>query len=213
MSAGDFELLQKSAVDVSRETFDILKKFESELRRWSSRINLVSQGTLDEIWKRHICDCAQLPALKPDASSWLDLGSGGGLPGLVVAIMIRERPGARVDLVESNRKKASFLSSMAGHFSLPVHVHAKRMSDAEGLTPEPDIVTARALASLPDLLDLASFWLLGGATGLFQKGREYQVEIEQSAARWHFDLVQHASKSEPGGVILEISGLKPAGDR
>ncbi len=213
MSARDFELLQKSAVDVSRETFDILKKFESELRRWNSRINLVSQGALDALWARHICDCAQLPALKPGASQWLDLGSGGGLPGLVIAIMIRERPGARVDLVESNRKKASFLSSMAGHFSLPVHVHAKRISDVCGSIPEPEIVTARALASLPDLLDLASFWLTRGATGLFQKGREYQVEIEQSAARWHFDLIQHASKSDPGGVILEISGVKPAGDR
>jgi 16S rRNA (guanine527-N7)-methyltransferase len=213
MSDRDFGFLKNSAVDVSRETFDILKNFESELRRWNSRINLISENTVDNLWRRHICDCAQLPALKPNAVHWLDLGSGGGLPGLVIAIMIRHQPNARVDLVESNRKKASFLTHIGGLLKLPIQVHGTRIGDATHGVPQPEIVTARALASLTDLLDLADFWITRGATGLFQKGRDYQLEIEQSAARWQFDLIQHASKSEPGAMILEISGLKPAGDR
>jgi 16S rRNA (guanine527-N7)-methyltransferase len=211
MSETEFGTLQDFAGDVSRETFDILKKFESELRRWNSRINLVAQSTVDDLWRRHICDCAQLARLKPAAKRWLDLGSGGGLPGLVIAAMIRERAGAMVELVESNRKKAAFLTHAAGLLGLPARVHARRIGAVHDLAANPEIVTARALAPLDELLELSSHWLCRGAVGLFQKGRDYRLEIEQSAARWQFDLVQHRRKLDRDGMILEISGLKAAG--
>lgn len=211
MSDKDFRSLLEFAGDVSRETFDILKNYESEIRRWNSRINLVGQSTIDDLWRRHICDCAQLARLKPEAAHWLDLGSGAGLPGIVIAIMIREKAGARVELVESNRKKAAFLTHVAGLLGVPAAVHARRISDVHAMVASPQIVTARALAPLDALLDLSAYWLRNGATALFQKGRDYRLEIEQSAARWQFDLIQHRSKSDPDSVILEISQLKIIG--
>lgn len=208
MNDRDYRILCSAAGDVSRETFDTLKRYEQEIRRWNAHINLVSPGSLDELWIRHITDSAQLAVLKPQASRWLDLGSGGGLPGIVLATMIRDRDGARVDLVESNRKKAAFLAQMGGLLGLPVRVHAQRIEDIWEAVEIPQIITARALAPLPRLLELSAFWLERGATALFQKGRDYRLEIEQSSARWHFDLIQHRSRSEPDGIILEISGLR-----
>ena len=208
MSAWDD--LQKATGPVSRETFERLQAFEQLFLKWNRSINLAAPSTLDDVWRRHILDSAQLARIAPAATRWVDLGSGGGFPGLVLAFLLVERPGASVDLVESNRKKASFLQSVIGQFDLPARVVAKRIDDSYGLVFTPEIVTARALAALPNLLDLSAPWLAKGARALFHKGRDYRAEVEESTHRWAFDLVEHSSMTDPYGVILEISDLRPA---
>jgi 16S rRNA (guanine527-N7)-methyltransferase len=193
---------------VSRETYERLIRFESLFRKWAGRINLAAPSTLPHLWSRHILDSAQLAKLAPGATRWLDLGSGGGFPGAVIAILLRDRPGATVDLVESNAKKAAFLKTALGELQAPARVHIARIEAFSGSEEGFEIVTARALAALPSLLELASPWLTGGATGLFHKGRDYRREVEESRDAWHFDLVEHASAVDPEGVILEISGLR-----
>src|SRR5690606_38293964 len=151
--------LQEIAGPVSREPFDCLIGFESEFRKWSARINLAAPSTLDTLWSRHILDSAQIARLEPNALKWLDLGCGGGFPGAVLAILMRDRPGAHNDLVESNNKKAAFLRSVLGSFRAPARVHVARIEDAAVLVNQPEIVTARALAPLSKLLGLAEPWL------------------------------------------------------
>ncbi|WP_376702627.1 16S rRNA (guanine(527)-N(7))-methyltransferase RsmG [Mesorhizobium sp. ISC25] len=208
MSAASWASLQAAAGPVSRETFDRLVEFEAVFQKWNRRINLAAQSTQDDVWGRHILDSAQLARIKPEAKRWVDLGSGGGFPGLVLAFLLAEREGAGIDLVESNRKKASFLQAVVGQFNLPAKVIARRIDDSYPLVPAPQIVTARALASLPALLDLAAPWLTKGSRGLFHKGRDYRAEVAESTQRWSFDLVEHASATDAQGVILEVSDLR-----
>lgn len=204
--SGRYDRLVEVAGPVSRETFEDLVAFESQFQKWSSRINLSAPSTLGDAWERHILDSAQLFKLAPEAPVWVDLGSGGGFPGLVLAFLLRERSGGRINLIESNRKKAAFLQAMTGQFDLPAHVHAKRVEDCHDLAAE--IVTARAVAPLSALLGMAAPWLSGGATGLFHKGRDYQSELAESAQRWSFDLIERKSMIDPQGVILEIRNLR-----
>lgn len=177
-------------------------------QNWASRINLVAPSTLGDVWNRHILDSAQLAVIAPDSQRWLDLGSGGGFPGLVMAFLLKERPGGQIDLVESNRKKAGFLQAAVGQFSLPARVRACRIDGEIRGLQQPDVVTARALAPLPELLDLAFPWLSRGATGIFHKGRDYRQEIEESAHSWEYDLLEHRSKIDADSVILEIRSLR-----
>ena len=215
--SGRLTELRHAAGTVSRETLERLETFEAEFRRWSARINLAAPSTLDALWQRHILDSAQLFALKPQALAWLDLGSGGGFPGAVLAILLIERPGGRIELVESNNKKAAFLRTVLSGLGAPAAVHVCRIEEAFARTAASEIVTARALAPLPRLLDLAAPWLArdgAAATALFHKGRDYAAELAESRDGWRFDLVEHTSKIDPAGRILEISGLAridPAG--
>ena len=163
---------------------------------------------MDDVWNRHILDSAQLTGLAPDARHWLDLGSGGGFPGLVIAFLLKDREGAHIELVESSRKKAGFLQAIVGQFGLPAKVHAARIEDVAGRVIEPQVVTARALAPLPLLLELARPWLSGDTVGLFHKGRDYGREVEESTHQWSFDLIEHRSKVDPESVILEIRNLR-----
>jgi len=199
--------LREVAGPVSRETLLGLDAFEIMFRTWASRINLASASTLEELWSRHILDSAQLVPLAPHAMRWLDLGSGGGFPGLVLAFLLKERPGASIELIESNRKKAGFLSAAIGQFSLPARVHAVRIGEEIKGLDTPQIVTARALAPLPELLELAQPWLSTGATGLLHKGRDYEREVQESSHLWQYDLVQHRSKVDADSVVLEIANL------
>lgn len=204
-----FESLQAVAKNVSRETFDALIAFEARFRTWNARINLVSASTLDDLWSRHILDSAQLFRLAPaGAMNWLDLGSGGGFPGLVLALLLKEKPGSRIQLVESNRKKAAFLQTMTGEFNLPAEIFAIRIEDAPAKVRQPDIVTARALASLTQLFNWTSPWVSREAIALFHKGRDYQAEIAESALNWRFDLIEHPSATESAAMILEIKHLQ-----
>lgn len=208
MSEDQYQSLLEAAGPVSRETFEDLKAFESLFLQWAGRINLAAPSTLLDVWSRHILDSAQLWPLATDAKHWLDLGSGGGFPGLILAFLLKEREGGRIDLVDSNRKKTAFLQTAIGQFSLPARVHGQRIGAEIAGLPVPEVVTARALAALPALLELASPWLTKGAKGLFHKGRDYRQEVEESADMWGFDLVEHPSKIDANGVILEISGLE-----
>lgn len=201
------DALQRVCGNVSRETFHRLEAFEARFRQWNARINLVSASTLDDFWHRHVVDSAQLLQFAPEHTrQWLDLGSGGGFPGLVIAFLL---PRGRIAMVESNRKKAAFLSAIVGEFGLPADVYAVRIEDAPVRIEFADVVSARALAPLPDLLSLSAPWLASRATGLFHKGRDYRLEVAESARLWQFDLVEHASATDEEAVILQVNQLRP----
>ena len=200
--------LQQVAGPVSRETFQDLVAFETAFLRWNQVTNLVAPSTLPYLWERHIIDSAQILPIGGDAVSWVDLGSGGGLPGIILAILLKPRAGTMVHLVESNRKKAAFLQSVAGQLELPVRVHAVRIEEAVKIGIEAQIVTARALASLSQLYALSEPWLSRGARALFHKGRDYRREIEETIHNWESDLIEHPSVVEQSSVILEIRSLR-----
>jgi len=202
--------LERVAGPVSRETFESLQAFELAFRRWSARINLAAPSTLPHLWERHVLDSAQLIRLAPTARRWVDLGSGGGFPGAIVAIMMSGRAGAHVDLIESNRKKSAFLQTTLGSLKAPAAVHARRIEECYELALSPDVVTARALAPLPMLLELAQPWMVQGVKAFFHKGRDYLREVEESRDAWGFDLIEHGDKVVGDGVILEISNLRRA---
>ncbi len=208
MSEERFTELCRVAGPVSRETYLRLQQFERQFQRWNRRINLAAPSTIPVLWDRHILDSAQLAGLKPDAKHWLDLGSGGGFPGAIMAILMKDQPGAQCDLVECNRKKAAFLSTVLAELQAPARVHARRIEDVHLTIPVCDIVTARAVAPLPLLLKLAAPWSQSGATCLFHKGRDYLYEVQESRDAWSFDLVEHPGRVDADGVILEIAHIR-----
>lgn len=205
------------AVDVSRETLQRLEIYVDNLLHWQSRFNLVSAATLERLWSRHIADSAQLLELGGDGATWLDLGSGAGLPGLVLAIMLADHPGARVHLVEANAKKCAFLRETARLTGAPVDIHCCRIETLaqEWRFAAPiDIVTARALAPLAKLLGYAEPFIRVGAVGLFPKGRDVERELIEARKCWHISELQHyPSRVEPGGRVLRVGKLrsKPEG--
>jgi 16S rRNA (guanine527-N7)-methyltransferase len=199
--------LQNVAGDVSRETVERLVQFEQKFRHWSARINLAAPSQLGQLWERHILDSAQLARFASETTRWLDIGSGGGFPGAVLAILLGRRPSFHIDLVESNRKKAAFLKTALADND-GATVHPARIEQVYALVKAPEIVTARALAPLPELLGLAAPWLEAGATGLFHKGRDYASEIEEARDAWRFDLIEHRSLVDREGRILEIRNLR-----
>ena len=202
----EYESLRSVTGPVSRETFQLLKGIQTDLLYWNASINLISSSTVADVWHRHILDSAQLFNLMPVSVSWLDLGSGGGFPGLIIAALMRERPGAEIRLVESNRKKCAFLQTMVGKYDLPARVHAVRIEQAPKKSVE--VVSARALAPLTKLLDYSAYWLERDARSLFHKGRDYSAEVAEAVHKWSFDLIEHRSAVDTSGVILEISKLR-----
>lgn len=202
------ESLRRIHPTVSRETVKKLIAFEELFHKWSKAINLASSSTLADLWGRHILDSAQIFPLAEHARHWVDIGSGGGFPGIVTACYLADKPNSHIDLVESAGKKSAFLRTAAGHLKIPARVHGERIETAREKIKNPDVVTARALASLNDLFVLSQPWLCNGAKALFQKGRDYQREIDESRVRWDFDLVEHQSAIDETSVILEISNLR-----
>jgi len=194
------------AFKVSHETIHRLRRYAELLEHWQKTTNLVAPSTLPQVWSRHFADSAQLAALAPEARLWLDLGSGGGFPGLVVAILNSGTPGFRMHLVESNQKKCAFLGQVARATEAPVDIHAMRIEQfaksAQSL--EPDVVSARALAPLPRLLELAEPFLRDETRGLFLKGRETDAEIASALERWTFGGTRHASLTDDDARIVEI---------
>ncbi|MCI5077518.1 16S rRNA (guanine(527)-N(7))-methyltransferase RsmG [Oricola sp.] len=205
----DSEIPSDLLADVSRETLRRLEDYAALYEKWSPRINLTAPSTQNDFWRRHVADSAQILDLAPQACHWVDLGSGGGFPGMVIAILLQDRPEARVELVESNRKKTAFLQAVKAQCAPSVLIHPARIGDVVGRSAAPEIVTARALAALPALLDMTAVWLQAETRALFHKGRGYSAEIEESRARWDFDLVRHESRIDADSVILEISNLRP----
>jgi 16S rRNA (guanine527-N7)-methyltransferase len=191
--------------NVSRETFHRLEIIVSQLVKWQARINLVSPGTMTAIWQRHIADSLQLVALAPDALRWIDLGSGGGFPGLVVAAALVEKPGFRMNLVESNGKKCAFLRETARLAGLPVDVVQGRIEDVVSkLSDRFDVVSARALAPLNILLELAEPLLTNGAIGLFPKGQDVDEELRTATISWNLDANLIHSQTEAAAAIVLV---------
>jgi 16S rRNA (guanine527-N7)-methyltransferase len=188
--------------NVSRETLSQFVCYADLLTKWQEKINLVGPKTLSETWKRHFADSAQLYAHAPDKwSAWLDFGSGAGFPGLVIALLSND-PGRHVHLVESNGKKAAFLREAIRATGAAATVHHQRM---ESLAPfSVDVLSARACASLADLLDYAAPFLLGQPVMLFPKGQDVEDELTSCSKCWNIDLDKFSSQTDPGGVILRI---------
>ncbi|MFL5235993.1 MAG: 16S rRNA (guanine(527)-N(7))-methyltransferase RsmG [Rhizomicrobium sp.] len=194
------------ATGVSRETLARLKAFVGTLADWNARHNLVSRGSLEHVWRRHVWDSAQLGRLVPaSANNLVDLGSGAGFPGLVLAVLLRERPGFRAVLYESIRKKADFLDAAAKSAGAPVEIRCARIEEAS--TEMFDVVTARACAPLIKLVRYAQRFQGPGTTNLFLKGRDIEAELTEAHKYWKMCIVRHASRTDCSGTILEIREL------
>ena len=195
---------------VSRETEARLDRFVALLLDWQRRINLIAPSTEAKLWTRHVADSLQLLALVPDARRWVDLGSGGGFPGLVIACALAETKGAQVHLVESNAKKAAFLREAARVTGVPAVIHATRIEDFVDNAPEGiEVVTARALAPLVDLLGSAYPLIQRGAWGLFPKGQAAASELTEAGKHWKIRASLEVSRTEPLARIIFLRGLEP----
>src|ERR1700704_3613010 len=191
---------------VSRETLARLKIHADMLLDWNARQNLVSEASLADLWHRHFWDSAQLvPHIPTSASSLVDLGSGAGFPGLVIAEILRERQGLRVVLYEATAKKCRFLEAVATRLNLPVEVRQGRIEDA---APEIfDCITARACSPMAKLLAYAQRFWGKKSVALLLKGQNVEVELTESNKSWRMEAIRHQSRSDPSGVILEIREL------
>ncbi len=184
-----------------------LDVFEAMVTETNASMNLVGASTLHEFWNRHVIDSAQLLWFAPGARTWADLGAGAGLPGIVLAILLKQTPGACVHLIESRSKRCGFLMRVAKELALPVEVHNAR---AETLSLAVEVVTARACAPLTQLLGFARPYLAAGARGFFLKGRGAPAEIVEARKRWRLTCNTHPSLTDQSGAILEISDLSLA---
>lgn len=206
----------QAAFGVPRETIERLEIYERILRRWQANaLNLVAPSTLDLIWHRHFADSAQLVAqLSADCGRLLDIGSGAGFPGLVLAIVLAGDPAraaVRITLIDSDQRKAAFLREVARAVAIPVDISGMRVENPEtrAKVGSVDVVTARALAPLGRLLSLAAPYFADGATGLFLKGREVESELEAARADWQLDVVLRPSLTDPGGRIAVVRDPRP----
>ena len=185
--------------DVSRETLERLMILERLVGLWQPRINLIGRSTVPDIWRRHMLDSAQLVEMAPAGATWLDVGSGAGFPGLVIAICA----GARVHLVEADSRKSAFLRETGA----AAEVHNGRIEGVEPLSAE--VVTARAVAPLRRLLDLCSRHIGPSTLCLFPKGRNVDEELTEATKYWNMLLETLPSRSDPSGRILRIRGAAP----
>jgi 16S rRNA (guanine527-N7)-methyltransferase len=200
---------------VSRETTERLDRFVELLLQWQRTTNLIAPSTIPHLWTRHIADSLQLIGLAPEARLWVDVGTGGGFPGLVLACALAGCSGASVHLVESNTKKAAFLREAQRLTGAPASVHAERIEDfAARFEGRPDVVTARAVAPLKSLLGQC-FPLLGksGATGLFLKGQHAELELGEAANAWLINAKLVPSRTDPSGRIIVVRDLERGGVR
>jgi len=188
---------------VSRETLIKLRIYAKYLRRWQRQINLIGKGSLDDLWHRHFLDSAQLWELCCSKRSRLvDLGSGAGFPGMVLSIM----GWPNVELVESNTRKCSFLGEVARVTGASVHITNSRSEDVTAPVLA-DVVTARAVAPLSEILGHCLRWLKPGGVALLHKGVSIERELTQAAKDWTMQLLRHQSQTDPCGVVLEIREL------
>lgn len=191
-----------SVQHVSRETLNArLNAFRAEFMRWSARTNLTSaseRGNLDE---RHIADSLQLLDHASAVESWVDVGTGGGFPGAIVAAAL---PPRTVTMIESNNKKAAFLRAACITMDVDVTVLLERAEAVVARVDPPDVVSARAVASLADLLDMLHPWLCAGTLGLFPKGRSAEAEIAEARVRHDFDVERHSSTVADDSVVLAV---------
>lgn len=199
---------------VSRETQEKLEHFIELFKKWNATTNLVAPSTLKDLWSRHVADSAQIFQLSPRPQHWLDLGSGGGFPGIITAIFLAELNDGWVDLIESSNKKAGFLRVALKETNARGAVHPVRIEKAPSLVGYCDAVSARALADLDTLFGYIEPWALKNDNLIshLNKGRDYEIEVQKARGRWDFDLIRHQSSVEASSVVLEISHLRRKAD-
>jgi 16S rRNA (guanine527-N7)-methyltransferase len=194
---------------VSRETLARLDILVDVLLLWQRATNLVASSTIPRLWTRHVADSLQLLDLAPDGRVWIDLGSGAGFPGLVIACALADTPGAGVHLVESNGKKAAFLREAVRVTGAPAQVHGMRIEAfAPAFPGRADVVTARALAPLTRLLDQSAALLKAGTTGLFPKGQDVDAELTEATKCWNMTFALAPSRTDSRGRIVVLRALE-----
>lgn len=192
--------------NVSRETMARLEVFEQVIRKWNPRINLVSKSSLDNLWLRHIADSVQVFRCAGPADHWVDIGSGGGFPGLIVGILaVDEAPDMKLTLIESDQRKSAFLRNAARECGARVTVISERIERVE--PQNADILSARALADLSLLLEFAERHMAPSGLSLFPKGASWKKEVDNARQRWRFDAEPVTSLTEAEAVILKIKGV------
>lgn len=194
----------KSKFDVSRETLDLLNRYVELIIKWNPKINLVAKSTIDDIWSRHIEDSLQV-YFQADAKcqKWLDIGSGGGLPGIVIAILAKTQDaGFKVELMESDQRKSVFLRTVIRELELPATVVTSRIEAAEPSVA--DILSARALADLSVLLAFSERHLRSGGYCMFAKGKNWQNELKKAQESWHFQYEVFTSITDADAVVLKL---------
>lgn len=201
-----------SVFNVSRETLAALRTYELLLSKWQKSINLVANSTIPDLWQRHMLDSAQLSWLvSAPVRHWVDLGSGGGFPGLVVALLRAHEPDFQMHLIESDQRKSVFLREVVRQTSAPVKVHCLRIEVfAAEFGSLADVVSARALAPLDRLLDWAAPLFGPDTTGLFLKGQGLSDELISARKGWIFNSEVISSRSDPSGSILKVEDLHAA---
>lgn len=195
------------ALNVSRETMEKFAIYAELLKKWNPKINLVAKSTIQNLWDRHIYDSVQFfDLINKDSKKWVDIGSGGGFPGIILAIMAAELPSSpEVLLVESDQRKAVFLRTVLRETEVSAKVLTSRIEETPPL--KADVLTARALADLPKLLQFADLHLANTGTALFAKGANWKKELSEARLAWQFECKPAKSKTDPDAVILQIQGL------
>ena len=194
---------------VSRETEARLDRYLDLLREWQAKSNLVSPSTLPNLWTRHVADSLQLLMIAPSARIWVDLGSGGGFPGVVLACALAETPDAMVHLVERNAKKAAFLREALRITHSPGTVHLADIGDCvDRITNPVDCVTARAVAPLHQLIGFAEPLVKRGAKALLLKGQDVEAELTEATKYWKIDPHLHSSRTGGHGWIVELDRIE-----
>ncbi|WP_146347666.1 16S rRNA (guanine(527)-N(7))-methyltransferase RsmG [Falsiphaeobacter marinintestinus] len=199
-----FEAL--SDLNVSRETFERMEIFADLLQKWNPKINLVSRNSMSDLWIRHIKDSVQVFRCVQSIGHWVDLGSGGGFPGTIVAIMAAsEAPRLKVTLVESDQRKSAFLRTAARETGVGCQVISKRIEQVPELKAQ--VLSARALADLTTLLGFAEQHLDENGIALFPKGATWEKELAEARRHWQFEATPVKSLTESEAVILKIKGV------
>lgn len=193
-------------IDVSRETVARLDHFEDLLRRWNPKINLIAPSTIPQIRQRHIDDSLQIAAhVQPEDGLWADIGSGGGLPGIILAIAFADRPVDFV-LVESDQRKSTFLRTAIRELDLPkARVVTARIEEADPLNAA--YLSARALAPMPRLMPYLRRHLAQNGQAWLMKGEQWQAELEEARRSWKFNDEAFPSQTQSGAAIIKISGV------
>jgi 16S rRNA (guanine527-N7)-methyltransferase len=194
-------------IGANPEAMADLERFRERLEDANQSMNLVGPSTLSQFWLRHALDSAQLLNIAPDARVWADLGAGAGFPGLVLAILLKGRPRARVHLIDSLSKRCRFLQAVTDELKLPAEVHDAR---AEDLSLAVEVVTARACAPMTRLLSFARPYLREGVEGLFLKGEKVEAELQEARKSWRFEADLLPSLSDSRGQVVRIRRLQRA---
>ncbi|MDP3404776.1 MAG: 16S rRNA (guanine(527)-N(7))-methyltransferase RsmG [Brevundimonas sp.] len=206
MTAEEFQALTGATPERMAE----LERFRVLLTEANAVMNLVGPDSLPDFWNRHAWDSAQLLAHAGEAKTWADIGAGAGFPGVVLAILLKDQPGAMVWLIDSLQKRCRFLQTVVDELDLPAKVVWGR-AEAQAVTV--DVVTARAVAPLDKLLGYAQPCLARGAQGLFLKGEKAEAELREAARVWHVDASLTVSRSDPRGRIVTVRSLRPRGNQ